>query len=104
MNETLTLGLAGVAGLLLGGIFFGGLWWTVRWTVREGVTARRPALLFIGSFVLRASIVLAGIYLVARASGPQKWQPLLLCLLGMVVARYIVTWLTRSTEEARHAP
>jgi len=100
MNEALSLGLAGVAGLLLGGIFFGGLWWTVR----EGVTSRRPALLFIGSFVLRTSIVLAGIYLVGRASGPQTWQPLLLCLLGMLIARYLVTWLTRPAEEARHAP
>lgn len=102
MNETWML--AGVAGLLLGGIFFGGLWWTVRWTVREGVASRRPALLFIASFVLRASIVLAGIYLVGRESGPQKWQPLLLCLLGFVVARFLVTWLTRHTAEARHAP
>lgn len=97
MNETLVLG--GVAGLLLGGIFFGGLWWTVR----KGVTSRRPALLFVASFVLRTSIVLAGIYLVGRESGPQTWKPLLLCLLGFIVARFIVTWLTRNTAEARHA-
>ena len=30
MNETLTLALAWSAGVLLGAIFFGGLWWTVR--------------------------------------------------------------------------
>jgi len=30
MNETLTLVLAWVAGGILGSIFFGGLWWTVR--------------------------------------------------------------------------
>ena len=42
MNETVTLVSAGVAGLLLGGFFFGGLWWTVR----KGVSAKRPALLF----------------------------------------------------------
>ncbi len=59
MNETLTLVLAGVAGLLLGGFFFGGLWWTVR----KGASSRRSALWFFGSFALRTSLVLAGFYL-----------------------------------------
>jgi F1F0 ATPase subunit 2 len=44
VNEIVTLVSAGVAGLLLGGFFFGGLWWTVR----KGVSAKRPALLFYG--------------------------------------------------------
>jgi hypothetical protein len=30
MNETVILVLAGCAGVLLGAIFFGGLWWTVQ--------------------------------------------------------------------------
>ena len=104
MNETLTLVLAGVAGLLLGGFFFGGLWWTVR----KGASSRRSALWFFGSFVLRTSLVLAGFYLV----GGEHWQPLLGCLLGFVMARPVVTWLTRSSNqqpvrpatETRHAP
>jgi F1F0 ATPase subunit 2 len=104
MNETLTLLLAGVAGLLLGAFFFGGLWWTVR----KGASSQRSALWFFGSFVLRTSLVLAGFYLVGRA----HWQPLLACLLGFVMARPLVTWLTRSSEhlpirratETRHAP
>jgi F1F0 ATPase subunit 2 len=104
MNETLTLVLAGVAGLLLGAFFFGGLWWTVR----KGASSPRPAFWFFGSFVLRTTLVLAGFYLVGRA----HWQPLLACLLGFVVARPAVTWLTRSSKqqpvrpatEARHAP
>lgn len=104
MNETSALVLSGVAGLSLGGIFFGGLWWTVR----KGMSSRRPALLFIGSFVLRTSIVLIGIYQIGHESGPQTWQRLLLYLLGFVVARFIITWLSRrpdaTTAEARHAP
>ena len=104
MNETLTLLLAGVAGLLLGAFFFGGLWWTVR----KGASSQRSALWFFGSFVLRTSLVLAGFYLVGRA----HWQPLLACLLGFVMARPLVTWLTRSSEhlpirratETHHAP
>ena len=55
MNELLTLALALVAGLLLGAIFFGGLWWTVR----KGISSKQPALWFLGSLLLRMSIALA---------------------------------------------
>jgi F1F0 ATPase subunit 2 len=104
MNEWLTLALAGMAGLLLGAIFFGGLWWTVR----LGVASRRPALLFAGSLLLRTVIVVAGFYLL----GDGHWQRLLACLCGFVIARFIVTWLARPPIEhgyspenvARHAP
>jgi len=104
MNETLDLVLAVVAGMLFGGIFFGGLWWTVR----KGVSSRRPALLFVGSLLLRMSIVIAGFYFVGRG----HWQQLLLCLFGFVMARLIVTRLTRpsgahpsgSAAETSHAP
>src|ERR1035437_9828967 len=83
MNEFLTLALALVAGLLLGAIFFGGLWWTVR----KGVSSKQPALWFFGSLLLRMSIALAGFYFVGRG----HWERLLLCLLGFVMARFIVT-------------
>ncbi len=83
MNEWLTLALAGMAGLLFGAIFFGGLWWTVR----LGVASRRPALLFLGSLLLRTAVVVAGFYFV----GDAHWQRLLACLFGFVIARIIVT-------------
>jgi len=104
MNETLTLILAGVGGAALGAIFFGGLWWTVR----EGVSSSRPALWFFGSMVLRMGIILVGFYFV----GGGQWQRLVACLLGFVVARFSVMWLTRTPvanrnspmKETRHAP
>src|ERR1035437_2635961 len=85
MNDTLFLVLALVTGVLLGAIFFGGLWWTVR----KGVTSKNPALWFFGSLLLRMSIPLAGFYFVGR----DHWERLLLCLLGFVLARLTVTWL-----------
>src|SRR5664280_1973551 len=91
MNELLTLALALVAGLLLGAIFFGGLWWTVR----KGVSSKQPALWFFGSLLLRMSIALAGFYFVSG----HHWERLLLCLLGFVMARLVLTWLTRSSGE-----
>jgi F1F0 ATPase subunit 2 len=84
-----------LAGVLLGFIFFGGLWWTVR----RGVSAKQPALWFVVSLLLRLTIVLAGLYLVARS----HWPRLLFCLLGFVIARLLVLRLTR-TFEARSAP
>ncbi len=104
MTEGLTLALAGMAGLLLGAIFFGGLWWTVR----LGVASRRPALLFLGSLLLRTVVVVAGFYLV----GDGHWQRLLACLSGFVIARIIVTRLAgpplehykAPAKEAGHAP
>ena len=95
MNNTLTLILAGMVGIILGAIFFGGLWWTVR----RGVSSRRPALWFFFSMLLRMSITLGGFYFVARG----QWQRLVLCLLGFVMARLAVTRLTRPRQEASHA-
>jgi len=103
MNETVILILAGGAGVLLGAFFFGGLWWTVR----RGLSSKRPAFLFLGSLLLRTSIILAGFYVVSGG----HWDRLLACLLGFVIARLIVTRLTRAAEkptylaqDASHAP
>ena len=60
MSNFLSLLLAVLAGLLLGAIFFGGLWWTVR----KGMTSAHPALLFFSSMLLRMSIVLLGFYFI----------------------------------------
>jgi F1F0 ATPase subunit 2 len=102
MNETLSLVLVLVMGGVLGAIFFGGLWWTVR----KVVSSKWPALWLLGSMLLRTGIALAGFYFVAGG----HWERLLVCLLGFVIARLIVTRLTRSAEkptyvaqEASHA-
>jgi F1F0 ATPase subunit 2 len=96
MNETLMLVVAGAVGLVLGAVFFGGLWWTVR----KGVSSPRPALWFLGSMLLRMGIVLAGFYFV----GGGQWQRLLACLLGFVIARFLVMWLTRTRVEHSNSP
>ena len=96
MNEILTWILTWSAGVGLGVIFFGGLWWTVR----KGVSSKQPVLWFFGSLLLRISIVLIGFYFV---SGHQ-WRRLLLCLLGFVMARMVVIRLTRSPGENQTHP
>ena len=96
MNEWLTLALAGMAGLLLGAIFFGGLWWTVR----LGMTSKRPELLFLGSMLLRTGVVIAGFYVVSDG----HWQRLLACLFGFAIARFIVMRLTGPPLEHYDTP
>jgi F1F0 ATPase subunit 2 len=98
MNELLQLALALPAGLLFGALFFGGLWWTVL----KGVSARHPALWFGTSLLLRTTLVLAGFYFVAG----ENWKRLLLCLLGFIVARFVVIRLTdiHVGTGANHAP
>jgi F1F0 ATPase subunit 2 len=109
--ETLPLLLALPAGVLLGVFFFGGLWWTIR----KGLSSKHPALWFLGSLLLRTSMTVTGFYFVASG----HWERLLACLLGFVIARFLVAWLTQSpgddptrspgddpthsSEEARHA-
>ena len=91
MNEPLSLASALGMGVLLGAMFLGGLWWTVC----QGLSSKRVARWFLGSLLLRMGVVLAGFYF---ASGGH-WEQLLLCLLGFVMARLVVTWLMRPSGE-----
>ena len=84
-----------LAGMLLGLVFFGGLWWTVQ----NGLSAKQPALWFGISMLLRTGIVLAGFYFIGGAD----WKRLLLCMLGFVIARIVVTLRVKSWE-VKHAP
>jgi F1F0 ATPase subunit 2 len=95
MNELLTLLLAGVAGSMLGAVFFGGLWWTVR----KGLSSGQPGFLFLYSMLLRTGIVLAGFSYFAN----QHLDRLVACLLGFIAARIVVTRMTRPAPEASHA-
>lgn len=91
MNEILVLAPPLAAGLLLGAFFFGGLWWTVV----KGVSSPWPALWFFTSMLLRMSVTLPGFYYV----GGEDWRQWLACLLGFVLARLAVKWLTRPPVE-----
>jgi F1F0 ATPase subunit 2 len=96
MREPLMLGLAGGVGLLLGAVFFGGLWWTVRTVVSSG----RPPAWLAGSLVLRTGIVLVGFYVLGRGD----WGRLVACLAGFIVARLLVTGVIGLTPQVSRAP
>ena len=91
MNETAYMILAFIGGLLLGTLFFGGLWFTVK----KAVTAKVPALWIFSSFFLRISITLVGFYFI----GAGNWQRLIVSVIGFIVARFIVIHFTKSIDE-----
>lgn len=114
INNMLTLFLASGIGLGIGVFFFGGLWWTVR----KSLLSKHPAIWFFSSLLLRMSVALFGFYLVITSQlFNSHWQPLLLCMLSFLMARIVITRLTRvstpvykattsvqSVEEPHHAP
>ena len=77
-------------GLVLGAVFFGGLWWTVR----RGLTSSTPGLWFGLSALGRMAAVFASFYFLARGGG---WSQVLACLLGLLIARAAVTRIVRRT-------
>lgn len=88
MHDFVFLTVPLAAGLLLGAIFFGGLWWTVV----HAMASRQPALWFFASKFLRMGLVLGGLYLVCGG----RWERWLVSLSGFVLARLATSWLTRS--------
>lgn len=54
--------VAGLAGILFGVVYFGGLWLTIQKLGQMD----RPILLLMGSFIVRLGLVLVGFYLISR--------------------------------------
>ena len=91
MSEILFTILSFVAGLLLGAIFFGGLWFTVK----KLVNAKMPAIWMLSSFVLRIGITLVAFYYISLGN----WQRLLICVFGFIVARFAVVHFTKPNDQ-----
>ena len=94
MNEFMSLVFALLAGALLGVFFFAGLWWTVR----KIESTKQVALLFLGSMLLRTSVVILGFYFILG----DNWQRLVAGLLGFIIARIIITRLTRPADQSKN--
>jgi F1F0 ATPase subunit 2 len=93
MNSILSMAFALVTGFVLGAIFYGGLWWTVK----KAVSSKRPALWFGGGALLRMSIAITGFYFISQGN----WKRLILCLIGFVMAHFAIKWPSLDGERKR---
>ncbi len=91
VNEIFMLAGCLLAGVLLGAIFFGGLWWTVQ----KAISSKWAALWFLSSLLVRTSAILAGFYFIGR----DHWERISICLLGFIIARSAVIWLTKERQK-----
>lgn len=91
MNEIIYMVLAFIGGLLLGTLFFGGLWLTMK----KVLTSKMPGILFSGSFLIRAGITMIGFYYISLG----QWERLLVCVFGFIVARVLVMRITKLLDE-----
>jgi F1F0 ATPase subunit 2 len=90
MNEALHISFSLLIGLVIGTLFFGGLWFTIK----NAVTAKTPAIWFALSFSFRVAITLIGFYYTSLGN----WQRLIACLIGFMIARFIITRYTKPKE------
>ncbi len=86
----LYIGFALTAGLLLGTLYFGGLWWTV-----QKVTGEKKAYIILLSFIIRLAILFAVFYYILL----QGWQYLLAALTGFLLSRTIIFRLLKPVPE-----
>ena len=92
--EPVIVGLIG--GLILGGMFFGGLWLSVK----RSQKIKYKKLLFFISWAIRSVILCAGLYYFGRYN--------VLCLLcaaaGLLIARTVVLWIARKQQKKENKP
>lgn len=83
--------IALLSGFVLGVIFFGGLWLTVRNTIGKTYAG----LWIAGSSFIRMAITLAGFYFASQGD----LQRLLICVATFIATRFLVVWLTFKYDE-----
>lgn len=81
-----------VGGMILGLVFFGGLWWTIQ----KGMRSRMPALWFGLSLFVRIGITLGGFYLLTRG----HLLNFAFCLPGFFVMKMLIVHFTRQEPKS----
>lgn len=78
-------------GIILGILFFGGLYLTVG-KLNE---VKNPSLLVIFSFIIRMAILLGGLFYLSK----KGYQAILLALVGIVLVKFIMIFMVNKPSE-----
>ncbi len=79
-------------GVVVGAFYFGSLWLVVR-RVHQ---SRNPGLRLFASFLVRQAVVLAALFFVMDG----RWERLVACLVGIVIARQVIVSRVRPAQAA----
>ncbi len=79
-----------LTGAVIGLIFFGGLWWTLK----RALLSRQPVWGLTLSLILRTGLALLGFYWLV----PPHWPQLLSSLLGFTLVRLLISRYLPATE------
>lgn len=91
--DLVALPFAFLAGVAVGLFYF----WLLWRTVRRIPHSRHPAVLVLGSFVVRIGIALAAFFLVMHG----HWERMAACLLGFLLVRHLMIARIRPTDSNR---
>lgn len=95
IDDPYFLATAFAAGLTLGGLYLGTLWFTLQRLHR----ARHPQLWVLASTACRITLLLSAWYWIAG----DRWQGLLACLLGFLVMRFGAVRIARAGPDQKTA-
>ncbi|MDY0235547.1 MAG: ATP synthase subunit I [Gudongella sp.] len=85
--------LAFGAGIILGLLFFGGLYITIQ----KLETAKNPALIMILSFILRMVVLVISFYFISKSG----YKEVLFALAGVILTRFVMTFRMRGEKKER---
>lgn len=89
--SSISVMLSVLAGVALGSVFYGGLWFTVR----RLSSSLHPGLLALASFWIRSFLVVAGFVLLMK----QRWQYGLIALVGFTLVRQAIAKFLPNSRE-----
>lgn len=83
--------LAFAGGIILGILFFGGLYITVQ----KMNTVKNPALIMILSFILRMAVLVIAFYFISKSG----YKEVLFALAGVILSRFVMTFRMRDDKK-----
>ncbi len=78
-------------GIILGIIFFGGLYLTVK-KINQ---VKNPSVLFISSFIIRIALLLGGLYYISK----KGYLGVLFALVGIILVKFVMIFIINKPNE-----